>query len=317
MTHQTDPRAIESELERDRASLSSTLGELQDRVSIDNLAKEALGMIRSNAAAYTQSVDSAIRANPLALALTGAGIAWLVFGGKSRKDEAAYSSGNGQGFARHDEFTTHTRPESYRSPADTSWSDRIDLLRSRASTTLRSIERDARNRTDDLRDYASERAKVLADFTSDMKQSLLDGLEGLSDAARERIVSARENAYAARLRVQRSAREGGREVGRLIEEHPLVAGVVALALGAAFAATLPRTRTEDNAFGEESDRLMDAASDLVRQERARFARVAEGVADELKSSVRNAADAAADRVADLGEDVRDRAVSEAKKSSAG
>lgn len=312
MTHQSDPRKIESELERDRASLASTLDALQDRVSIDSLAKEALGMIRNNAQAYTQSVDSAIRANPMALALTGVGIAWLIFGGKSRKDEPRSHADAWQGDALNDAFGPNG-PKSNGSSEDTRWSDRIDDLRSRASAALRSLERDARHRADDLRDYAGERAKILSEFTVDMKRSLLDGLDDLSGAARDQIVAAREKAYAARLRVERSARDGSREMGRLIEEHPMVAGVVALALGAAFAAALPRTRTEDNAFGADSDRLMDAATDLLRQERARLARVAEGAADELKTSLRETAGAAAERAAEISEDVRNRAASEAKK----
>lgn len=308
MTRKTDPRDIEAELERDRASLASTLNELHDRVSIDNLAKEALGLIRTNASAYTKSIDGAIRANPMALALTGVGIAWLIFGGRTRRDEPDRSD------ARRDGDSGHTMAEGRRAPEDAGWSDRIDDLRERASATLRSIERDARSRTDHLRDHAAERTKVLADFTVDMKRSLLDGLDGLSDAARERVVSARENAYATRLRIQRAARDGGREAGRLIEEHPLVAGVVALALGAAIAAALPRTRAEDRAFGEDSDRLMRAANDLLKKERARLARVAEGVADELKTSMRDVAESAADRIAEIGEDVRDRAASEAAKA---
>ncbi len=314
MTQHPDTGSIEAELERSRARLNSAVDELQDRTSVENLAQEALGMIRSNAADYTRSIDSAVRANPIAVALTGAGIAWLIFGNRratpepgpaaiSRWEDEGGTSRPSQGYGTTPCGMSETR----------GWSDRIDALREKASQALRGIERKARSQAGDLRDYAAERAKVLASFTDDMRASLLDGLDGLSEAARDRIVKAREAAYLARLRVGQSSRGGAREAERLINEHPMIAGVLAMALGAAFAAALPRTRVEDRSFGTESDRLMDAAAKLLREERDRMSRVASGVADELKSSVRDAADTAAEKAAEIGENLRERAEAEARR----
>lgn len=316
MTQHPDTSAIEAGLEQSRARLSSSLDALQHRVSVENLAQEALGMIRSNAAAYTRSIDNAVRANPMALALTGVGIAWLVFGTRKTSSEPHPSVNSGW----EDDSGMPDASARYGTPPGTiaeehGWSDRIDTLRAKASRALRGIEQDARSYAGDLRDFAAERAKVLAGFTEDMRESLLDGLDGLSDAARDRIVAAREAAYAARLGAERSARAGGREAERLINEHPMIAGVLALGLGAAFAAALPRTRVEDRTFGAESDRLMEAAATLLSEERERMARVASGVADELKSSARDVADTAAEKAAEIGENLRDRAKEEAKRDT--
>lgn len=98
----------------------------------------------------------------------------------------------------------------------------------------------------------------------------------------------------------------------MVNEHPMVAGGVALVLGAAFAAALPRTRVEDRTFGAESDRLMRAAAAQVREERARLKRVASGVADELGKAAREAADDAADAAAEIADEVKARAEKEAK-----
>ncbi|GAB4230477.1 MAG: hypothetical protein Tsb0032_36910 [Kiloniellaceae bacterium] len=46
--------------------------------------------------------------------------------------------------------------------------------------------------------------------------------------------------------------------GRFVKDHPLLVGAAGLALGAAAAAALPRTRREDRSFGEHSDRLKQA-----------------------------------------------------------
>ncbi|WP_284165356.1 DUF3618 domain-containing protein [Frigidibacter sp. SD6-1] len=333
MTYTNETDTIEAGIERERASLASTLGALQDRVSVDHLAKEALGLVKTNAAAYTRSIDSAVRANPLALALTGVGIAWLVFGGKKAEEPQVeapmerWEDEGGSGFAFADGAA----------PTEDEWQREIDQLRDSASSTLSRIDAEARRHAEALRrgaadtlskarDFAAERGAVLGDFAEGMKKSFRSGLGDLSDAAREKIAAAREQAYAARVRGERVMRGGTREAGRLIEDYPLVAGVAALAAGAAFAAALPRTETEDRAFGSESDRLTREATRLLREERARLGRVAAGVADELKQSSRDLADTIAGEVKDasrshaaalsdkLSEDaeaVKDRAAKEA------
>lgn len=86
MTHHTDPRQIEVALAQDRAELASTLGALRNRLSVDMLTDDALGMIQSKARRTTHVVDRVVRANPLALAIVGTGLAWLAFGRGQRVD---------------------------------------------------------------------------------------------------------------------------------------------------------------------------------------------------------------------------------------
>jgi len=298
MTHHPDTRTIENGIEQSRNRLSETLDELTGRMSTDNLAREALGLIRSNAADYTRSIDQAVRANPLALALTGAGLAWLIFGGRgaapdaSRRSVSRWEDEGGAPLPADSVAAKDLRD-------DVTWSDRIDALRDTASRALRRIESEARSYTGDMRDMASERTKVLNAFSQDMRDALSDGLDDLSETARARVVKMREAAYGARLRVQDTAANGGREVGRLVNDHPMIAGGLAMALGAAFAAALPRTRAEDRAFGAESDRLMMRAAEMLREERARMQETAEDVAQGLKVAARDAADTAAAKVADI------------------
>jgi ElaB/YqjD/DUF883 family membrane-anchored ribosome-binding protein len=330
MTQHTDADTIEAGIERDRASLASTLGTLQDRMSVENLAQDALGMIRSNAAAYTQSIDNAVRANPLALALTGVGIAWLIFGsGKSSGgNSAGAKDAPRKAIARWEDEGGNVLPanRAHGAPAhgsaDEDWARDLDSLRDKASARMNEIENDADKAADAVRsgltegldkarDFAKERAAVLAEFVEDMKRSFADGLDDLSDAARDRIVAVRESAYAAGLRAEAAVRGSTREAGRLIEDHPMIAGGIALALGAAFAAALPRTRGEDRAFGPERDRLVKEASRLLRDERDRAARVASGVADELIDSTTAASDTISEQLSDTVEAVKKRARAEA------
>jgi len=122
---------------------------------------------------------------------------------------------------------------------------------------------------------------VISSFTSDLKARLSSGLDNLPPEARDRVVAARERAYGAMLQAEQLGRDAWRDPGRAMEEHPLVAGAVGFALGAAVGAMLPSTDMENRTFGAERDRLMDDAARMLRQERER----AMGIAGSIGSSV--------------------------------
>lgn len=363
-TTSTDPRDIEADLERERASLANTLDALSDRVSVDNLAREALGMLRSHAGSATTTLDHAVRANPLAVALIGAGVAWMFLGPKMRSgsdsDTARVedystgyaSSGQGYGSGTYSSSAYQSsgaessgyQSSGYQSPGyqpsgtsayaagstggygsssdygrvgyvasdndeDHGWSREAHGLRARASAALRRIEEEARHYYDSLRrgvssgasgtrDFAAERASVISGFTSDLRTRLASGLDNLPPEARERVIAARERAYGAMLRAEQAGREAWRDPTRAMEDHPLVAGAIGFALGAAVAALLPSTDVENRTFGAERDRLMDDAARLLRQERERAMQIAGSLGQELKSAAKETVEAVTDTVTD-------------------
>jgi Protein of unknown function (DUF3618) len=279
MTHHADPRLIEAEIERDRAELAATLDALQNRVSVDALAQEALGLLRTNSASYVTSIDAAVRANPVAVALVGAGLAWLIFGKRATVERPTAKT---EALLAWEDDGGPARPSDERLPG---WADRTDSLRQKASAALRKLDM-----TTNPDGFAREHAGVLATFTDGLRQGFRDGLDGLSQSAQDKIIAAREAAYAAGLRLERAARSSSRETGRMIEDHPMVMAAVMLALGAAFGASLPRSTVEDNAFGAERDRLMRQAADLLAQEKALAQRIAGDIADTAKAAMDTVAD---------------------------
>lgn len=294
MTHHADPRKIEADIAQDRAKLASTLDALQDRVSVDTLAQDALGMIKANTASYTHSIDQAVRANPMAVALVGVGLAWLVFGG--RKPTPVLGSKQAAMSTWEDDGGPARPSEERHEP----WTIETDNLRKRASDALHRIETDARDVTQSVRDFAAERAAVVAEFGSGLKRSLRHGLDDLSTAAHDRIVNAREAAYAARIRVERMAKTTPRDVGRMIDDHPMVTGAVVFALGAALGSVLPRTDIEDRTFGSERDRLMEQARALLAQERDAMRRLAGDIGAGMADTARDTIDLVSDSVAEAG-----------------
>jgi ElaB/YqjD/DUF883 family membrane-anchored ribosome-binding protein len=318
-----DPRDIERDLERERASLASTLDALSDRVSVEHMASEALGMLKSHAGSATTTVDRLMRENPLAVALIGAGVAWLLLGkrpgsgagsGASQAGAAAGAApaaeaapggraADGTGAAAADHapaptaFGTGDEP---RAQGEDDWARQLHDLRRRAAEALRRLEGEARAAYRAFRgesrgaydasgvyggrDFGAEREGVIARFAQDLRLRLAAGLEALPEASRERIVAARRRAYEAMLRAERRGQQAVAEPARMLEEHPLAAAAVALALGAAVAAALPRTKAEDRAFGAERDRLMEEARRLLAEERERARAVAGALKDELRQA---------------------------------
>jgi len=345
-TTSTDPREIEADLERERASLASTLDALSDRVSVDNLAKEALGMLRSYSGTATTSIDHAVRANPLAVALIGAGVAWMFLGnkitGSSSSSKSSSSSNYGSGYPAS---SSSYRSSGYSSGStgsysgayaggmrndddawaasgtsgssdygrvgyvasdnddDHAWSREAHGLRARAMDALHRIESEAKSYYDSMRngfsnmtsgsgnsrDFDAEREGVISRFSSDLKARFAAGLDNLPEGSREQVIAARERAYAAVLQAERMGRDVIRHPGQMMEEHPLVAGAVAFALGAAVGAALPSTDVENRTFGAERDRLMNDAARLLRQERETAMRVAGSVGSTVTSELKEAA----------------------------
>lgn len=274
MTRRRDARSIEDDLDRDRAKLGSAFDSLFNRSTVDLFAREAMHLLRTNGS-YRETAEAVVRRNPLAVAVTGLGLAWLAFGAVRRTPEddvedvrhAARRTGRRVRAAVHDEAELIE---------DTDWAEALDALRAKASARLRKLEDDARayrddvtegvaNRAGDARDYMSERAALLADLAEDMKERFADGLDHLTHAAQDRIVQAREEAYAARLRAEEALGKGGREAKRLVEDHPMVSAAVALALGTAFgAAVLHRRRSVAE---EEVDEVSETLSERLEEAR--------------------------------------------------
>lgn len=84
MTNSTrSPEEIEREIERERAGLTDTLDDLQDRFSIEHVARQFSDQFREHGGDIGRSVSEAVKRNPVALALTGVGLAWLMMGDRS------------------------------------------------------------------------------------------------------------------------------------------------------------------------------------------------------------------------------------------
>jgi hypothetical protein len=113
-------------------------------------------------------------------------------------------------------------------------------------------------------------------------------------------------------------RYSARRLDEMIQDHPLVMGALALAVGAAIGGALPRTRTEDEYLGEYSDHAKETARTTAEREYEKGRRVAGAVAEEARGIISEKSDEVDRRLKDAAEEGRslaDRAKAEAARAA--
>ena len=211
------------------------------------------------------------RQNPVGTALAVAGIA-LLFAPRLERDEvhAAYARTRDAGtdLARrglHKARSKVARQEARYDRARDKLRGNLERMRERAEEGTEKMNADARRR------IVAARLRTL-----DARERALDHADSLRDQAR------------------RQAERGVEGV----REHPLIAGALAVALGAAVASALPRTRFEDSRLGAFSDRMMREAEEIYERERDMLEAAARGAWDEVRSMAKDTADTARRHVPD-------------------
>lgn len=330
------PEEIEREIERRRSSLNNDLEELQDRFSIDTMVRQLGEQFREHGGDIGRSITAQVKANPIPLALTGIGLAWMMLG-DSRSNGAA------AGYVRSEDDFRQTRidhgrsyaPPISRAPVASptpSWAREEDSTIHR-SDPLSHHRGSAAPRVDTGSSTGVSSSVPSEDGADSSDEGRLarararisEGTENLTDEGRARVIAAREKAIEMRRSAMRSVRggstaaadfvRGGSDTAAdLYDRQPLVMGALALAVGAALAGALPRTRMEDSVMGEHSDALFREAEAIFEEERAKAGKVVEAVKDEVR-------DIASETKADLdrgapGDRTAAQAASDKVKSSA-
>ncbi|SEL36962.1 Protein of unknown function [Roseovarius nanhaiticus] len=400
------PEEIEREIERERDGLKDSIEGLQDRFSLDGVFQQLGDQFREHGGEFGRSVARSARENPVALAVTGAGLAWLMFGGNRSSDrrddrdrDRDYRTRDARppatfvrdrewdtdhGHARHFDDSAPDRaarrgagyagPKTVtggRHPSAPSWARDWDEGERRGTASghssdglgakARSAAEDARDKVasgsssaagavssaaDSVRDSAGNAAETVSDSASSAAQRVRDsagnvwssasdhanavqrrlteGTENLSQEARERIAAARARALDARDEAGRRLNRGADQAADFYDDHPLVVGAVAFAVGAAIAGALPRTRTEDEYIGGYSDDLYEEAERIYAEEVEKAQKVvqagvdeAKTVASDLEGDVKDAAATAADKAKSAANKVADAATEKAKHENLG
>lgn len=276
---------IEREIERERHDLSETIGTLQDRFSAENVVRAIGDEFREHGSEIGHSVSRSVKENPIALALTGIGLAWMIFGDNNARR-------NGASVASRSDPTSAPPPAPVPAAAP-----RPDWL-----SSVQDVESE--------RGEATRSDGAVSDRANRVRARLSAGTENLSEDARGRVVAARERAYRASVSANRQARRGAATAQDFYYDQPLVMGALALAVGTAIGGSLPRSEMEDAAFGQQSDDLIDQAERIFRSEVDKAGGVARATAEEARTIAaekQQQADSAAPGERTAGQAARDEA----------
>jgi ElaB/YqjD/DUF883 family membrane-anchored ribosome-binding protein len=281
------PEEIEQDIARTRADLSETLDALEHRLSPRHLLEKGVDMLRDSMNDDFGRIGERIRANPLPLALIGAGIGWLVLsqtGGTRAVGEAA------RGVGRRVSDAAGRAGEMARGAAE-----RAGELAGDAASRVKAMagSEETSYPTGGESGYAYARPKTEGGFDERMAgygAGYAGEARRRSDAARHRVGEA---AHGARERLGDYAERAGERVsqvrgraGELMEEHPLAVGALALFAGLLLGLMLPSTRVESEYLGETRERVMDEARELGRNAVDSAERVAGAAMDAAAETVR-------------------------------
>jgi hypothetical protein len=281
MTHDETKAGIEADIAEERSALAQSISQLSEQFSAEKLVGSVGETIKTQSDDLAQAVVRGAKENPAAIALIGAGMAWLLLsrnGSSSersstvRRTPVAYDArptapvaGFGNGTANQEEAAFKARV-------------------ARAEAALREPhEADDPSFVDRSKQYVRRTA-------AQMRATLYDGTQQLGDMARARVVDARRKAIVAQERVEHHSRKARGKGAGFYQENPLLVGGAVALVGAAAALALPRTRFEDETFGQHRDALIDEADRTLHEEMDRARRMAGAAMDEAGEIAREKLD---------------------------
>jgi ElaB/YqjD/DUF883 family membrane-anchored ribosome-binding protein len=275
-----DTDQIKSEIEKTRAEMSDTLGEIQDRLRPDhllaqareNVTQAAAGKVRtimhsagetaSNVATRARGAGEYLAdyaaAHPIRIAVTIGALTWLMLRSRHRSYE-------------------------WYGTADTQWDDDMEDLgyNEGRSASLRDTVGDyAASARETVGEFAQSARETVGSYAASAREAAAEAASQAREAAGEYAESARSAARRASTSVRSAAGTATTSVDQWVHDNPLAAGAIALAVGAAIGMSVPRTDIEDSAMGSARDRAMEKASRLAQNVTDKVATAAENLVGE-------------------------------------
>lgn len=238
---------IEREVEQTRGDLDRTVEALKEKMSpgqlLDELGTSLSGM---GAGDIMAKLGEQVRANPMAVAMVGAGLAWLVAGraGPSRTELPATTPQPQSMHGSHQSGQDHGSATSGHSGVG---------------------------------EKLASGAAGVTEAASHMKDKAADAAHHSTEAIRNRAKDLADRARTSGAKVQQS-------FNATLERDPLVLGALGVVVGAALGAALPSTRAEDKAMGALRHRLLEKGRDTTRQGLETAKRVADVAVGEMSAA---------------------------------
>ncbi|MGB3754529.1 MAG: DUF3618 domain-containing protein [Parerythrobacter sp.] len=239
-----DPDAIERDIKKTQREMSATVDRLSDQMTPRKILDQLLDKTENGDIDGRQLLDQAKR-NPLALAMIGGGLLWLL------SDKDATPSGlkpDNMPFAGDDDYSaewdSHDRYHrgyvehmSSVEPGDGEDDASYRLRRNRARANYLMIEQ---NHDED-------------------EKSFHDRLNTASDALRDKRDALTNRAGDARRSAKAQMKSAVGSTTRAYDDNPLAGGLIAAAIGAIAGSAIPLSRTEQDKLGDVGEQAVEKA----------------------------------------------------------
>lgn len=264
---------IRREIDRTRSQMDETVEALQQKLAPNQLVDKAWETVRDNSGDAARYAWDSLKSDPLPFALIGIGVAWLAVGGTSavRSHLPAMPSMR----------SLTGRPSGGRSGSGRAQSGQPQGPRRQASGRSPSAPQGR----------VSAMASGAMDRVRDAATSARESVSGFTDAAREKA------SYASGM------------VTDTYEDHPVLLGAIALAVGLAAGLSIPISRREAEFMGETRDQLLEQARTRGQDMVEKGKKVAERALQAAKDEAPNLSPS---NLAESSRNVIDRVTEEAK-----
>jgi hypothetical protein len=301
----SDAAALEREAEAARARLSDTAEQIRARMSPGQLMDEVLNQFRGgDGSQMLANLQSQARDNPMALALVGSGLAWLMMGSGSSpmptgSRTTSYRETNETFRSYQDEdgaagFGTAARYEDSGAYATGGTGEAgyasTGSAASGSGYTSSGHTSSAHTAGDHTSGGHGSMAEGAADALASARDAIGEGLHHAGDRTQRLAHDMRAAGHDAFGQVRHSAADMSHQAREgfldILEREPLVIGAIGVAVGAAIGAFLPATEVERQHLGSAGAALKEKADTLVEQGMAK----AKEAAAEVYETARDEAD---------------------------
>jgi hypothetical protein len=203
---------------------------------------------------FVNSLQDAVRENPISAALIGMGVLWMFMGGSN----TTLLGGGG----RKSIFRVVGQGAEEAGSVGRDTAARIGSSVGHAAETISQVAGGVREASATIAEHGTRTAGQAADAVA----SAYDATTNAASRAGDTLSNAATSAAHA---MQETGTKWGsavqQSIGELFERQPLLLGAVGIAIGAGIAASIPTTEAENKVMGGASDFVRDAVSDKAAQ----------------------------------------------------
>jgi hypothetical protein len=264
---------IEQDLAQTRARMDNRLGELQDRLSPNQLVNDALTHFGGeDGGDFTQTLIAKAKANPLPAALVGVGLVWLMASSQRKQNQST---------SPHDDLPTRLR--SAEIGVVRLEDEHPDIHASRLDDARGQVLGVARQATDTASSYSQRIKDAIASAGQSARETAHDLQSGLSNTVGHLSAQARQGSDVLKAGGASASKSGGGALAS-VGGNPVMFGAAAALIGLVAGVLIPVSDEEQQAMANMADQLRSKGRDLAQDAVDRGAQVAGGALGAAKDS---------------------------------